>query len=38
MRWGLLEEGDIVLGCRMRLCCDEVVVARSLLLGDIARS
>ena len=40
MRWGLPEEeeGEIVLGRRVRLCYEKVVVARSLLLGGIVHS
>ena len=40
MRWGPPEEGEIVLGRRVRLCYDKevVVVAGSLLLGGIVHS
>lgn len=37
MGWRLPGEGEDSLSCRVRLCYDEVVVARSLLLGGIAR-
>jgi hypothetical protein len=37
MGWWLPEEGEDLLDGRVRMCHDEVVAARSLLLGRITR-